>query len=135
MRPQPTKQNKKFLQLKKKITILKRKYNNPDKRKKMGKIVSNAKPCSTLPNGWLITKTLRTGGQTRGRVDKHYLSPTLAIFRSLRAAQLHIANTVVPVPAPAPAPVVVSVAAPVPSFSDHEVITIYDSSDEESEWL
>ena len=111
----------------------------------MGKIVSNAKPCSTLPKGWLITKTLRTSGQTRGRVDKHYLSPTLAIFRSLRAAQLHIANNVAPVVAPIPVVVPVAVPvvvpapapapAPVPSFSDHEVITIYDSSDEESEWL
>jgi len=113
----------------------------------MGKIVSNAKPCSTLPKGWLITKTLRTGGQTRGRVDKHYLSPTLAIFRSLKAAQLHIANNVAPVPvAPpaAPVPIVVSVVAPapapVPSISapNHEVICIFSSSDDEeseSEWL
>ena len=75
----------------------------------MGKIVSNAKPCSTLPKGWLITKTLRTSGQTRGRVDKHYLSPTLAIFRSLKAAQLHIANNVAPVVAPVVVPEVVDV--------------------------
>ena len=109
----------------------------------MGKIVSHAKPCSTLPTGWLITKTVRTGGSTRGRVDSHYLSPTLAIFRSLRAAQLHIArnNTPVAPPVPvAPAPPAPPVAPPMALFgamADHEVITVYDSSDSdnESEWL
>ena len=124
----------------------------------MVKINSNAIPASTLPKGWQIIHTTRTGGKTVGKVDKHYLSPSLKHFRSLCSARAFIKNLsesvadpapqpvapapVVQAPAPvvqAPAPVVQAPApvAPLPNFDENgnEVITIYDSSDDESEWL
>ena len=110
----------------------------------MVKINSNAIPVSTLPKGWQIIHTTRTGGKTVGKVDKHYLSPSLKHFRSLCSALAFIKNLSESVADPAPEPVapepVVQAPAPVaplPNFDENgnEVITIYDSSDDESEWL
>ena len=110
----------------------------------MVKINSNAIPASTLPKGWQIIHTTRTGGKTVGKVDKHYLSPSLKHFRSLCSALAFIKNLSESVADPAPAPVVPAPVvqapapvAPLPNFDENgnEVITIYDSSDDESEWL
>jgi len=114
----------------------------------MVKINSNAIPASTLPKGWQIIHTTRTGGKTVGKVDKHYLSPSLKHFRSLCSALAFIKNLSESVADPAPEPEPVApepaVQAPAPiaplptsNFDENgnELITIYDSSDDESEWL
>jgi len=96
---------------------------------KMVKINPNAVP--QLPVGWQCIKSLRTRGKTKGVVDKHYLSPSFQHFRSLSSVRRHLAqeNSQPAAPAP-PAPLHISV-----DEDGNEIITIYDSSDEESEWL
>ena len=96
-------------------------------------------PLSTLPNGWQCIITVRRSGKSEGTRDKHYLSPTLEHFRSLKAVRRYLAIIDVPLIAPVdpPVPVVPAVAVPVapvlaPAPPVEVIIISSDSSDSES---
>ena len=105
----------------------------------MVKIMQSKAPPSTLPNGWQCIITVRRSGKSEGTRDKHYLSPTLEHFRSLKAVRRYLAIIDVPLIAPVdpPVPVVPAVAvpvAPVPAPAPPvEVIIISSDSSSDSE--
>lgn len=107
----------------------------------MVKINQAAKP--PLPEGWHCRTSKRRKGQTRGRVDKHYIAPDGTQYRSLRAVNEHLSGLaektspapVVPVaPAvasPEAAPVVVPENIAIEDNDGNDVIVIDSSSDED----
>jgi hypothetical protein len=107
----------------------------------MVKINQSTKP--VLPEGWQCRTSTRRKGQTRGRVDKHYVAPDGTLCRSLRAVYVHIAaaNPDVPDPvAPDPLPTDVTEATPVVvpdtiALDDNGsgVIVVDSSSDEDDD--
>jgi len=105
----------------------------------MVKIMQSKAPPSTLPNGWQCIITVRRSGKSEGTRDKHYLSPTLEHFRSLKAVRRYLAIIDVPLIAPVdpPVPVVPAVAVPVaPVLAPAppvEVIIILSDSSSDSE--
>ena len=105
----------------------------------MVKIMQNKAPPSTLPIGWQCIITVRRSGKSEGTRDKHYLSPTLEHFRSLKAVRRYLAIIDVPLIAPVdpPVPVVPAVAVPVAPVlapaPPAEVIIISSDSSSDSE--
>ena len=77
-----------------------------------------------LPEGWQVVKIKRRKGFSRGKVDKHYFSPSGEHFRSLIAVQRFLKAEP---PAEQKADVIVIVDS-----SDDEVIVIEESS---SPWI
>jgi hypothetical protein len=111
------------------------------KHSHMVKINQAAKPA--LPEGWQCRTSKRRKGQTRGRVDKHYIAPDGTHYRSLRAVNEYLSGLaekttpahVVPVaPAvasPEAAPVVVPETIAIEDNDGNHVIVIDSSSDED----
>jgi len=108
----------------------------------MVKINQAAKPA--LPEGWQCRTSKRRKGQTRGRVDKHYIAPDGTQYRSLHAVNEHLSGlaeqpkpapvvpvgTMVPV-ASAVAPVVVPENIAIEDNDGNDVIVVDSSSDED----
>ena len=114
------------------------------KHSNMVKINQAAKPA--LPEGWRCSTSKRRKGQTRGRVDKHYIAPDGTQYRSLHAVNEHLSGlaeqpkpapvvpvgTMVPVAsAVAVAPVVVPENIAIEDNDGNDVIVVDSSSDEE----